>query len=552
LSILLKTQTRKTPKSNINVKGGIQSLMMSRTSFMNHIVARGILMISHQVLFLWCKKEVRISGSSLLNLFTHCDGSCQTGRKGAKLPVTSLQESKTKRDIKEGSISNHFNQAEKFDNETLNNIISLPVSMRSLSLLNLWVCHIFGLKRGHAQSQATNSKFTLVHDLWTTKVNRFGFIGSSVSFINNDWNYVFQHISLKLVACNHKGSLLSEPIFNVLENHGLQRKRSSNNNTMAKTMHQKLYNLEGSDFSWDYDTMHIKCFCHKMALVVNAGLNELGLEAPPPPKLKKSFLGSVPYLNTLKPIAEEDDDEDSVDEEESDCDVDSDDVDEGEEDMEEEEDDDDTGKKKDNDDEESNNLTSQQSRKKKTSAANRNKSNKLHELTQNLDFVVKKITGSAAWRQEFKRRADAIEAREVSHSFKKSESGHYQISKQSRKQNRQLLGHFKEIQFTQANWIQIKHLNDELKPFNLLTKEMEGDGPTGAFFFGKLLSNNQRLEEEGGIQGPRECLSSNLSQDDKKTRGILGRGAWIKRTTSAITSGEQVQQARGTPKEDPG
>ncbi|KNZ58697.1 hypothetical protein VP01_1877g9 [Puccinia sorghi] len=26
--------------------------------------------------------------------------------------------------------------------------------------------------------------------------------------------------------------------------------------------------------------MHIKCFCHKMALVVNAGLKKLGLEAP--------------------------------------------------------------------------------------------------------------------------------------------------------------------------------------------------------------------------------------------------------------------------------
>ncbi|KNZ48585.1 hypothetical protein VP01_5550g1 [Puccinia sorghi] len=38
-----------------------------------------------------------------------------------------------------------------------------------------------------------------------------------------------------------------------------------------------------------------------------------------------------------------------------------------------------------------------------------------------------------------------------------------QITRQSRKQNRKLLGHFKEIQFTQADWMQIKHLNDELK-----------------------------------------------------------------------------------------
>ena len=72
------------------------------------------------------------------NLRTHRDGSRQTGRvsdgcpkrqkaleNGAKLPITSLQESKTKTDKKEGSIASHFNRAEKFDNETLNNIISL-------------------------------------------------------------------------------------------------------------------------------------------------------------------------------------------------------------------------------------------------------------------------------------------------------------------------------------------------------------------------------------------------------------------------------------------
>ena len=87
---------------------------------------------------LWCKKEVRVSGSSLSNLCTHRDGSCQTGRisdgcpqrqkaldKGAKLPPTSLEESKTKTDAKEGSIASHFNRAEKFDNEKLNNILSL-------------------------------------------------------------------------------------------------------------------------------------------------------------------------------------------------------------------------------------------------------------------------------------------------------------------------------------------------------------------------------------------------------------------------------------------
>ncbi|KNZ61750.1 hypothetical protein VP01_13623g1, partial [Puccinia sorghi] len=94
-----------------------------------------------------------------------------------------------------------------------------------------------------------------------------------------------------------------------------------------------------------------------------------------------------------------------------------------------------------------------------------NESNKLHELTQNVltlfYFVVKCITGSAAWRQDFKRFADAI----VSNSLKKAIFLilQEQISRQIIKQNCQLLGHFKEIQFTQADWMQIKHLNNELE-----------------------------------------------------------------------------------------
>ncbi|KNZ59773.1 hypothetical protein VP01_1664g7 [Puccinia sorghi] len=278
------------------------------------------------------------------------------------------------------------------------------------------------------------------------------------------WNYFVQPLSLKLVAWNNKGSLLAEPIVNVLAKHGLQRKISSNKNTMAKTMHQKLYKIEASELAWKCDTMHIKCFCHKMALVVNAGLKKLVLEAPPPPKLHKSFLGSVPYSNNLKPIVEEY--EYVVDEEGSDCEVDTDD-------------------KKDNSGDDSNICTSQKSIKKKTSATNRNKSNKFHKLTQNvfLDFVIKMITGSAAWRQEFKLCSNAVEGKRLEPlisgygiHWNINYEGHRcaynareflkfqdQITRQSHKQNCNLLGHFKGIQFTQSDWIQIMHLKNEFK-----------------------------------------------------------------------------------------
>ncbi|KNZ43900.1 hypothetical protein VP01_972g1 [Puccinia sorghi] len=62
------------------------------------------------------------------------------------------------------------------------------------------------------------------------------------------------------------------------------------------------------------------------------------------------------------------------------------------------------------------------------------------------------------------------------------------------------LGHFKEIHFTRANWMKIKHFNNELKPFNLLTKEMEGDGPTGAFvlvYYFQKIKDLKKKEESG-------------------------------------------------------
>ncbi|KNZ48919.1 hypothetical protein VP01_5320g1, partial [Puccinia sorghi] len=97
----------KMPKSNINVKGGIQMLKISRTSFLNHI---GYILISlpdneqpNTYKCLWCKKEVRVSGIILSNLWTHHYGSRQTARvsygcpqgqksieKDAKLPSFHL------------------------------------------------------------------------------------------------------------------------------------------------------------------------------------------------------------------------------------------------------------------------------------------------------------------------------------------------------------------------------------------------------------------------------------------------------------------------------
>ncbi|KNZ55038.1 hypothetical protein VP01_2784g1 [Puccinia sorghi] len=100
------TLDHSSPQSNINFKGGIQSLTTSKNSFLNHIPDNKP---QSTYKLLWRKKEECVSGGSLSNLQTHFDGSCQT------LPDTSLQEIKTNTEKKEGLIYSHYNQAERFD-----------------------------------------------------------------------------------------------------------------------------------------------------------------------------------------------------------------------------------------------------------------------------------------------------------------------------------------------------------------------------------------------------------------------------------------------------
>lgn len=71
---------------------------------------------------------------------------------------------------------------------------------------------------------------------------------------------------------------------------------------MAKAMHLRLNDVaaeEDKEFEWDPKTMSIKCFAHKLALIVNAGLNMLGIVAPTPRMIRKATLGSFPVSDIL-------------------------------------------------------------------------------------------------------------------------------------------------------------------------------------------------------------------------------------------------------------
>lgn len=83
---------------------------------------------------------------------------------------------------------------------------------------------------------------------------------------------------------------------------------------MARKMHRQF--LEQDDiasYQWDPNSMHIFCFCHKITLIVNAGLAALGVKAPPPLKVKQNDRGHFPIFETIAEEEEEgDEDEPTV------------------------------------------------------------------------------------------------------------------------------------------------------------------------------------------------------------------------------------------------
>lgn len=78
---------------------------------------------------------------------------------------------------------------------------------------------------------------------------------------------------------------------------------------MAVEIH-RLFEESSTDddppIDWKPETMSIKCFCHILQLVLNGGLNALGIKTVAPRAIKRATLGSFPEINTLSTIDEED------------------------------------------------------------------------------------------------------------------------------------------------------------------------------------------------------------------------------------------------------
>ncbi|KAI7966513.1 hypothetical protein MJO29_002261 [Puccinia striiformis f. sp. tritici] len=386
----------------------------------------------------WCNSQVRGGQGSDSNLYSHCDGKLQKGRtgnrcrkrenaikSGVKLPPTVSQLHKVAQATKNQKIKTFFGPAEKFDNVVLNRTLTVWLIRHALPWTRVedeelqasfhytqpgsqifkrkWQAKsgqllYLDLQTSMIESLKTNSsRFTLIHNVWTTKGNRYGFIGASITYVNDDWEYIVHHLSIKLVAWHHKGALLAEPIINVLKKHQLYGQMlaqttdsGSNNNTMAKEMYDQLQSLPGAN--WNPARMHIKCFCHKLALIVAAGLKELGMRTPPPPQVRRVVLGRFPLENTMETIAEEDeyDDEPVANgEEELEENVDED------EEIDGDDSDGDDKEEKSGDDENDSDQDEEQvgsstgGKNKSKTASNHSRSNELNELTKSLDFVIR-------------------------------------------------------------------------------------------------------------------------------------------------------------------
>ncbi|KAI7959599.1 hypothetical protein MJO28_003390 [Puccinia striiformis f. sp. tritici] len=539
----------------------------------------------------WCRGVYRRQKLSHGNLKTHRDGSTQedkcdkgcAGRNKAKKAGFTLPPSVAERralEAKDGAnatqqgIKGFLECKPVFVNRVLNQIImiwqirqALPWSRIEDPFLRAafqytnskaqlygrrWSADeskkLYDMLKSHVFHELDNlsTKFTLIHDVWTTKGNRFAFIGAAAAFINDDWEYTVRHLTLKMIPWKHNGHLLARPIATLLKKKQLYKKISlkttdsgSNNNTMASEMYSLLLGndvntTDGSN--WDPTSMHIQCICHKFALIVNAGLASLALKTLPPAKAKDSVLGFFPVLGRL--IEEDDEEEtgpsqpvqapgDSVVTATSDSlgtNVESD-SDYGNADDEGSDDDVPNAKASDHSDSsgEEASVAEKTTTPAATTTASTNKyvkTSKLLELTNKLDVVIKQITRSAAqranfdcvaqelgvkvapliagygirWNIKYQSHKKAIDAREVID----------QILKEDQHENGP--GDFGEAYFSPRDWKEIDNLNRELEVFVKLTSEMEGNSATGTHVIPKYLDLKEGLTEKISASKETESL----------------------------------------------
>ncbi|KAI7937675.1 hypothetical protein MJO29_014990 [Puccinia striiformis f. sp. tritici] len=156
-----------------------------------------------------------------------CPGRLGAINAGAKLPISADDEDSAIQSKKNATGTlNAFVQKGRFDNKTMNKILVLWLIRHSLAW-NRFEDHLLRVAFDYSNATSSifcrtwaalharklyvtlqeqviwdirksDSKISLVADVWTTKGNHKAFIGLSVCNINQNWEYVLQHLALNL------------------------------------------------------------------------------------------------------------------------------------------------------------------------------------------------------------------------------------------------------------------------------------------------------------------------------------------------------------------
>ncbi|POW03314.1 hypothetical protein PSHT_11731 [Puccinia striiformis] len=427
----------------------------------------------------WCHNPYKKSKGTFSNLTKHRDAITA----GAKLPLTAKELEKMDI-VDQKEAMTHYLKHSTFDMRVFNQLLvmwivrfSLPWSRIEDFLLEVAFNYV---RRGtHLNSrtwvateahrlylnlqakvvstlQNLSSKITLIHDVWTTKGNHHAFMGISVAYITDDWNFKISHLALKYMH-QSQGKAFGPPL---CKRSNQTTDSGSNNFTMATEVDRLI--LKKTGVYLDLKANHIRCFCHKLALILNAGLQALSL-ATDGYLPSRETLGFVPNLS---PITEESseikptdhfvvedvvlDDPLSFDE---------------------------------------NNHPEQIS-----SGA---PCSKTHHILQKVDFIIQRITSSAAkraeyehwckilkptgqgliagygirWNIKFESRDRALHSRKVIAKLLENET-----DRQDKEGGK---NYFSNFEISRDEWDVVETLNETLSEFYFLTKKTEGDISSG-------------------------------------------------------------------------
>ncbi|POV99055.1 hypothetical protein PSHT_13697 [Puccinia striiformis] len=403
----------------------------------------------------WCGVTYKEGEGTRGNLVKHRDGSsdwapCSNRADailaGAKLPLTA------KEIAEKGSSAV---QLGPFDGRVFNQLLVMWLVRHLLPWnriedINLEVVFRYarpGIKinsRGWAASKA-HRLYCNLQDKVISTLNAF--MGISVAYVTADWEYKVIHLGLKYIAWTHKGKFTTDS--------------GSNNGTMASEVDRLVRQKTGTELNLADN--HIRCFCHKVALILNAGLKAIDIGDDGLAEPEKATLGFVPEL---LPVTEEPDNIDVLDQFKEEVVIPLDDG--GESDSEVSDD--------------------------KANTSTQSTRNRIAVILKKVDTVIQKITSSAAkrsdirllgtkdrrcptptliagygirWNIKFQSRERGYKGRNVIHKLMEIE--------RDRQDSEGGKNFYDNIEITRSDWEVVKRLNDVIGEFFFITKKMEGD-----------------------------------------------------------------------------